>query len=259
MTADDLFKALQLPEATHVHQRVPKKMLAEHAAATPNDRRTIQDQVEEIVWLASLKPHLVGVSAYEDGERQYLEVAVLSLAVKATQGQPTRAARLVELLHRAVPYPVLLITTSQAGLGLSLAHLRASQNEPEKTVLDGELTTVMLPSGSVVAQGFLAAMALQHQPQTDLRALYQGWLDTLNALDIAHETGAFKPSLGREEAAKRHQALLQCRDLQAHLQQLRTLAQRECQMARQVALNQELRAGQAALQQLQQRLNGVPM
>lgn len=253
MTVGDLIQALGLPESTRVNQRVPKKLLAEHGAATAADKRQIQDGVDELLWLAALKPHLIGVPALEDDQRQYLELAVLSLTLKAG----TQPGRLVQLVHRAVPYPLLLITASDAGLCLSLAHLRTALNEADKTVLDGELLTVALP-GNAELKPFYAAMALARQPQTDLHALYQGWLDTVAALDIASETGTFQPSLTREQAADRHQALHECRELQAKLLQLRAQAEKEHQMARQVALNKELRTHQAALALLQQRLTGGP-
>ena len=37
MTIDELLQVLQLPESTRVQQRVPKKLLIEHGAATPQD------------------------------------------------------------------------------------------------------------------------------------------------------------------------------------------------------------------------------
>lgn len=253
MTVDDLIQALGLPESTRLNQRVPKKLLAEQDVATPADRRQIQDGVDEVIWLAALKPHLIGVPAYEDHDRQYLELAVLHLTLKPG----TKPGRLVELLHRAVPYPVLLFTSSDMGISISLAQLRRSQNEAEKTVLDGELLAVTLPTEpqGTALTGFCAAFSLAQQPQADLHALYQGWMDTVAALDIARETGRFQPSLSRAQAADRHQALQQCRELQARLQQLRGQAQKERQVARQVALNQELRTGRAQLLALQQRLN----
>lgn len=257
MTLDDLTGALGLPEATRVNQRVPKKLLAEQEVATATDRRQIQDGVDEVFWLAALKPHLIGVPAYEDAHRQYLELAVLRLSLKPG----TKPGRLVELLHRAVPYPVLLLTSSDAGIGLSLVHLRRSQNEADKTVLDGELMAVTLPaeaaSGTAVAgicADFCAAFALARQPQADLHALYQGWMDTVAALDIARETGRFHPSPTREQAAERHQALQQCRELQARLQQLRTQAQKERQLARQVALNSEIKQLASRIESMRQTL-----
>ncbi|VTU24984.1 hypothetical protein SRS16CHR_03568 [Variovorax sp. SRS16] len=251
MTVGKLIRALGLPESTRVDQRVPKKLLAEHGAATALDNRQIQDGVEEIRWLAALKPHLIGVPAFEDAQRQYVELAVLSLALKTG----AKLGRLVELLHRAVPYPTLLLTASDSGVSLSLAHLRASQNEADEMILDGDLMAVVVPADGG-GEAFLSALALARQPQSNLYALYQGWLDTVDALDIARETGRFQPSLTREHALARHAALQQCRQLQSKVEQLRTQAAKERQLARQVTLNQEIRAGQTELQDLQRVLAG---
>lgn len=236
MNNTDLIQALGLSDNTRINQRVAKKMLVEHVATTAADKRLIQDGVDEITWLAALKPHLIGIPAYEDEHRHYQELAVLSLDLKAG----TKPGRLVELLHRAVPYPVLLFTTSDSGLGISLAHLRKSQNEVDQMVIDGQLLNVMVPA-TVSWDAFVAAMGLVKQPHTDLYTLYQGWFDTVDALDIAHETGTFQPSMNRLEAAERHVALQQCRELQATLLKLRSQAQKERQVARQVALNVEIK------------------
>ncbi|GAB3759253.1 DUF4391 domain-containing protein [Ramlibacter monticola] len=251
MSADALIKALGLPDATRVDQRVPKKLLAEHGAATAADRRQVQDWVEEVQWLASLKPHLIGVPAFKDAQREYLEVAVLTLKLKPG----AKLGRLGELLHRAVPYPVLLLTSSDLGTSLSLAHIRASQNEADKTVLDGPVLSVLLPEAGR-GQDFYEAVALAKQPQSDLFALYQGWLDTASALDIAQETGCFQPSLTRERAVERHAALQGCRELKAQIAHLRSQAEKERQIARQVALNQEIHAAQSQLQALHRTLSG---
>ena len=267
MTVADLIQALGLPEPTRVNQRVPKKLLGEHGAATAGDKRQIQEGVDEITWLAALKPHVIGVPAFQDAQRQYPELAVLCMALKpsASDGTKPRSKpdRLAELVHRAVPYPVLLIITSDEGLSVSLAHLRGSQNDADKTVLDGEMLSVIVPTiahddgdAHVLDKAFRAALALAHQPQSDLYALYQGWMDTVDALNIARETGAFQPSLSRKQATVRHAALLQCRQLRDSMAQLRTLAEKERQLARQVALNHEIRTGQAQLQNLQRLLKG---
>lgn len=251
MSADALIHALGLPDATRVDQRVPKKLLAEHGAATAADKRQVQDGVDEVQWLASLKPHLIGVPAFKDAQREYLEVAVLSLKLKPG----TKPGRLAELLHRAVPYPTLLLTSSDLGVSLSLAHIRASQNEADKTVVDGPVLSVLLPDADS-GQAFYSAVALARQPQADLLALYQGWLDTASALDIAEETGRFQPSLTREQAAARHAALQDCRQLKAQITQLRSQADKEKQIARQVALNQEIHAAERQLRTLQRTLSG---
>ena len=49
-----------LPDA-RVDQRVPKKLLLEHGAPTAADKRQINDGIEELLWVAALKPTTIGV------------------------------------------------------------------------------------------------------------------------------------------------------------------------------------------------------
>ena len=176
MTSDEMLAALDLPASSRVDQRVPKKLLLEHGAPTAADKRLINEGVEAVLWLAALKSTTIGVPEYRDDVREYLEIAVLRLTLRAV----AKATRLVELVHRAVPYPLLLLTEQDEGPGLSAAHKRWSQGEAGKTVLEGD---VVAAEWDVEHDGeswpaFRNALALGKQPRTTLHALYQGWIDT---------------------------------------------------------------------------------
>jgi hypothetical protein len=266
--------ALALPASCRVDQRVPKKMLIDKGTATAADKRLLQDAIEEVQWLAALKPHTVGVPEYRDTEREYLEVAVLSVATRGAHAtvtapklpedakqdamaetlapslaKPVNAARLAELVHRAVPYPVLLLLATPQGLWLSMAHKRWAHNEAGKVVVDGEVLSLEAAGEPALLQTFMQSLALARQPQATLLALYQGWLDCLSALQAAHYTGRFKTTADPAHAAQRRTALRDCLRLDQEAARLRALAAREKQMAKQVDLNlalQRVQAEQAA-------------
>ena len=119
--------ALALPPDARVDQRVPKKLLLDQGVPTAADKRQIQDGIEEIHWIAALKPTNIGVPDYRDDVREYLEIAVLTVSFR----QAAKPARLIELIHRAIPYPVVLLSGQSEKVSLSLAHKRWSQGEPE--------------------------------------------------------------------------------------------------------------------------------
>ena len=99
--------ALALPSDAKVEQRIPKKLLVEQGAPTAADKRQIQDGIDELQWVAALKPTNIGVPVFRDADREYLEVAVLTAVFR----QNAKVARLTELIHRAIPYPVLLVSS----------------------------------------------------------------------------------------------------------------------------------------------------
>lgn len=243
MTADDIITALDLPAAARVERRVPKTLLLEHGAPTAADRRQVNAGIAHIQWVAALKPTTVGVAAYRDDAREYLEIAVIRVALR----EGARTQRLVELLHRAIPYPVLAVTEQRESVALSVAHKRWSQAEARKTVLDGEPVTVAAPHEHEPNAGaFAAALALGRQPQASLHALYQGWLDTLLTLQAARVSGVFRILPDADLRAARRDALAECARLDVEIARLRAAAKKEKQMARQVALNQELKRAEAA-------------
>jgi hypothetical protein len=150
LSAQTLIDALRLPESCRVDQRVPKKLLLENGAVTAADKRLITEAIEEIQWLAALKPNTIGVPDYRDTLREYLEIALLAVTLRGVV-KPASHSRLAELVHRAVPYPVLLLLIERQSLTLSLAHKRWAQNEAAKVVLDGSLISVTV-SASFCAQ-----------------------------------------------------------------------------------------------------------
>jgi len=238
MNRTDVLAALCLPAAARVDRRVPKTLLTEHGAPTAADKRRINEGIEQVQWVAALKPTTVGVAAYRDEAREYLEIAVLHLVLRGA----AKLTRLVELVHRAVPYPVVAIAEQGERIQLSLAHKRWSQSEAGKTVLDGDVAAVDPAAVDAPTRAaFLAALALPRQPRGTLFALYQGWMDTLLALHAARRTNAFTIPETAEARAARREALGECQRLEAEIARLRAAAAKEKQMARQVELNLELK------------------
>ena len=263
LSVQTLIDALRLPESCRVDQRVPKKLLLENGAPTAADKRLITEAIEEIQWVAALKPNTIGVPDYRDTLREYLEIAVLAVTVRGIV-KPASHSRLAELVHRAVPYPVLLLLIEGQSLTLSLAHKRWAQNEADKVVLDGSLISVTVsaslsevnaadsshPDPAAAAQAenaFIQSLSVTRQPQATLHALYQGWVDCVQALLAARLTGSYQTPTTPEQAAARRQALADCERLEAEVSRLRAQAAKEKQMARQVELNLTLKRVQAEL------------
>lgn len=249
VTSDQIIAALELPASCVVDQRVPKKMLIENVAPTSADKRLINDAIEEIQWFAALKPNTVGVVEYRDDEREYLEVAVLCITTRyapagegaRTVTKPVKITRLAELVHRAVPYPVLLLIAAPRELYLSLAHKRWAQNEGGKIVLDGDPATVSVTFDLTAEHPFIQALSMTRQPQANLFDLYQGWVDCLTAWQVSQYTGAFTKTDTPAQAAGRREALRICQRLEQESARLHAQAVKEKQMAKQVDLNLALK------------------
>lgn len=252
MNGEALLAALDLPASSRVDRRVPKTLLLENGARTAADKRYINDGVEELQWLAALKSTTIGVPEYRDGTREYLEVAVIGLMLRAS----AKAIRLVELVHRAIPYPVLLLFEHKQRPGISVVHKRWSQGEAGKTVLDGEVVTLEWDAARDGDRwlAFGEALALGRQPRNSLYALYQGWIDTLVAAQAARVTGIFAVAGDLARTAARRDAMREHARLESEIARLRAAAGKEKQMPRKVELNLELKRVEAAQVALREQL-----
>jgi hypothetical protein len=234
MRAAEVIAALALPENARVDQRVPKKLFLERGAPTAADKRALQDGIEEVQWIAALKPANIGVPTFRDEAREYSEIVVLAAILRPQ----ANTARLTELIHRAIPYPLLLVTDQASSTTISLAHKRASLAEAGVVVVDGAVVSAPLgsqPAGPETA--FLASLRLADQPKRDLKALYQGWIERLYALAAARLTGQFELATSDADAGERRTALGEHARLTRDIAGLRARAANESQISRRVELN----------------------
>jgi hypothetical protein len=247
-----VINALALPLGARVDQRVPKKLLLEQCVPTTADKRHIQDGVEELLWVAALKPTNIGVPSFRDEVREYLEIAVLTAALRAA-AKPTR---LIELIHRAIPYPLVLVSAHGDIVSLSLAHKRWSQGETGKVVIEEVRRSALFRPDSPTAEeaAFLASLAVSGLPGRDLFLLYQGWLDRMAALEAAQITGAF----ALPDSAGRGSALREGLDTHARIQReiavLRAQAEKEKQLNRCVELNLKIKRLETELIAVKEKL-----
>lgn len=251
-TLQPLLAALALPDEALVGQRIPKKMLLEQGAPTAADRRLVQDGIEEMTWVAALKPFIVGTPAYADAEREYAEIAVLSAELR----RGARRARLLELIHRAIPYPIVLAIEHEGMVALSLAPKRRSEAEADRVVVEEVHTTegVCVSEATPLGKAFLASLALAKQPHSHFHALYQGWIGCVAALAAARITGEYVRSTSPERTAIRRAALDELERIDKEVTRLRGRAVKEKQLNRQVELNLEIRRLEGRIQQLRAEL-----
>jgi hypothetical protein len=240
-----IFDALGLPPEARVDARVPKKLLVEQGAPTSADKRAIQDGIDELQWLAACKPTTIGVPSFADDTREYLEIAIVACAFRPG----AKGARLIELIHRAIPYPVLLVTTDEKGVALSAAHKRHAGREAGKVVIESLVSAQRIGEGATdqIERAFLNSLALVRQPLRDLCTLYERWLARIEALNAARLNGTFVESDDAAAIERRREALNAHARLTREITGLRAKATRETQMNRRVKLNLKIQRCEADL------------
>ena len=273
--APALVQALALPASAYVGQRIAKALLIEQIAnlpgTTPADKRVVNDLLAELHWLAALKPATCGLAVWQTGTHDYLEIAVLHAVLRHNSSKPskptlsssTQLTRLIELIHRTIPYPVVLIVSQPSALDgaisgtdggteqLSLAHKRLSLGTGSAMVLEHTATTQPITTKIIAACAritgatahFVHYLAFNRAPGlpplqfNDLHARYSDWLHAIEALAAAEHTGQFTVATCATHAAQRRSSLAAYDQLGQQLASLRAQASKESQLGQRAALN----------------------
>ncbi|MBB5235591.1 DUF4391 domain-containing protein [Deinococcus budaensis] len=258
MKPAEILDHLRLPDTALADQRIPKRLLLEHGTPTAADKRLIEAHVAGLHWNAVLRPDTVAIPAHSDAAHEYSEVHVLTLTTRDLTWPSAKAARLRELVHRAIPYPLLLLEAaledSAEQTGLSLAHKRRSQATAGEVVLEGEVLPVPL-SASPYLSACLPQLALDVRAFAHLRDLYRHWESAAVALLVAPVTGQYH--LDPDPTTLR--ARLHDHDrLTREMGTLRSAATREKALSRRAELNLKIQALTRERAQLEEQMLDWP-
>ena len=240
ITPADVRAALALPPMDAPARRLPKEVLAQHGAANAADRKLIDGAIERLDWWATLSPATIGVAAAVDEERPVPAIQLLALTARA---EPTQ--RLLTLIHRAIPVPIILATAlpGAAGVRISVAPLRRAERIADQMVVERLLVAPDLSAEDGAATAaFLASLALPGLPQTALAAVYGALIERVEALTVARVVGtAFQLLTDAQAVTARRDALARYKQAETEWLDARAAARREKRLAEQVVLGNQAR------------------
>ena len=201
----------------------------DHGKRSPSDKR-LPGAVEELRWEASIKPSNMAIPAYEDAEVSYEEIEVFAVTLR----DATEAERIAVVLHKVIPYPVVMCCGDQ----VSVVRKRRSQAQFERMVVTEQISA---PLPTVFQDAFLASLAISKRSSLHLQAVYEGWVACVVALQFAGRTGQFFVAGSPEalQAQRAEQARMDA--VQARIRALKSEARRERSLQRQAELNLEVK------------------
>lgn len=249
------FGYIALPDDCFLGRRIFKKMFYEHAHLRSKDKRRLQEEVEEIAWQYTLKPNTLPIRAYRDSTREYEEIHALQVQLRDSQ----HARRIAEIVHRTIPYPLLLVLETPGGDAetprhsgmMSLAPKRMSQASHDAIVAETFYETDWIDPDdpSSIQRAFLESLDVSQLPQTDFYTLYEAWIERVDALQCAQFSGQYRIETDAERQERRRRRLARCHELKGKIENLRTAIRKEHQFNRQMELNGEIKRLEAQLKE----------
>ncbi len=248
---DSVLKTLDIPPACAFDKRIPKNEFLKTKHLNATDKKTLRDDVEKIRLRGLFKPATVNIKAYQDSEREYLEVGIVHI----TLASPARAKRIAEFVHRAIEYPLVLIFTHNDQTAFSVADKRINQADKDKLRVASYWLTDWLDLQTPTApqKKFMDSFALKHLSFVNFYAFYEDMKTRVIALRAAEHTNDFTLGTPRQ-TTRRLENLNQIDDLERAIAEHRATLKTETRFNKQVDLNMKIQKHKDTIEHLQKQL-----
>jgi len=237
---EDFYQNLAVPEACALGKRLFKKQFYEHGQLGAADKKAFVEDIEGIDWSYTLKPSTINIPKLEDDTHEYLEVAVLKVALNAVE----RQARIAAVIQKAIPYQLLIIFVRGGSLAISAADKRINRADADKIVVEAVYDTGWIDTSAPSAgqDAFLADFRVTNFSFRNLFDFYQDAVVRIVALNCAAHSGKYEsPITNAKPKAVRLEALRQMDKLHQERSEIRNKLKKEKNLGTQVSLNTQIK------------------
>jgi len=243
---------LNIPEKCLIEKRVYKKLFFENTKMTVTDKKWFTKDIDTINWVYALKPNSTLIHAVKEDHYTYDEIAVLEVELE----QDDHSNRLADIIHRVIPYPLLIAFKGEDWVRLSVADKRYNLADNQAAKLEEFWVTNRLHEERLneVELAFLKQMSYDRQPRLNLKQFYKGWVEAFISYKTAKITGEFTMPNSPEGKQKQVQALNTYRNLEQEITDLRTELKKQEAFNEKVKLNVEIKELEKQLQKTAQQL-----
>lgn len=237
-----LHKALNLPTACWVNQKLPKTFFKRNFDLTLSERKLLDDFsiIQQMEIVASINVETANILAYLDDAVTYEEINIL--AIQTTNEQFERQKnKIVELVQKYIPNPLLILVYDNQQMILNVAEKRINNNDFTKRVIEKLYTTanLQLAVSDFKNQAFIESLAFEKANKLNLQNYYQHFIQCFIGLQTAQINGTF---VARPYQRSKEDALLldEIETIKETIFALENQAKKETQVSEMVNLNKKI-------------------
>ena len=214
METKDIIKWWKFPSATIINRNLPKTQIYPHMKNVA-DKQFLQDSVQSIYMLASLKTDNTHIAVYEDDKELYQEIQFLYVKIK-DKGDSTK---IYKMLAHLIPYPLVILTDGPDSFTiytgrfekLSTGFLKLVNVYPSPVYQDENLEEV------------LQQISLIDLPRQNLKTFYDGLRDEIATATAKSQYGEAVGNITGEEKDQLDALKKQIEDLRGQIKKERQL------------------------------------
>ncbi len=157
MLIEDL---ISVPNSAIINYIIPKEDIYKEAEMNQTDKNYFVRYIKQIRWLYKFNNDSLRIKPYEDDEKSYLEVQLISVKLKNEFQEynhntgnyhrfDARLDRIADILLRFIPYPILLCAEFKDEIKFYVSHISESKSDFDKITLDEIISTEWIDTNNL--------------------------------------------------------------------------------------------------------------
>ena len=260
MLIEDL---INVPNVAIVNNIIPKQDIFEATGMTKSDKDYFVRYVKQIRWLYKFDDASVRIKPYETEEKSYLEAELISIKLKKEFQEynhntgnfhrfDARLDRIVDILLRFIPYPILLCAEFNDEVKFYVSHISESKSDYDKITLDELIYTDWIDVNNL--DGFdeelIEKLQIDNLDKTDVFTFYDDMVTAIIQYNGSKEVGQ-EVTLSSEEIQK---IMDDIKVLERKIAEIRVAIRREDNFNKKMDYNIQIKELQMEIKLLQEEL-----
>lgn len=228
---------LQIPERALLNKRLTKAFFTKHFSLNASEKKFLANEIQQMEWLASIKPNNSNIKAVVNDEYSFeeIQVFVITLPDNTIESQGKRA---IQFVQKFIPYQALVVAEDSFEFIIGACDKRINQADSSKRTIEHHFLTGIISKlyKNDTVSAFYKAITFDALDKTDLQTAYKSYVNAIVQLQASGLTGEFKQR-SKTRSEEDMQLMQQIEHKENEISQLRNQIKKESQLNGQVKMN----------------------
>jgi hypothetical protein len=191
-----LFKdILKIPERSLSQIKITKSFFLKHFELSSAEKNVLNNEIQNMEWLANIKPATSNISAVVNGNYSFDEVQVMICTLKEL-GLNKYAEKCIQIFQKYIPYQILLIVEDEESYLINSCDKRINQNDVSKRTIEKHMSTPILSKlyKDELIERFFKELEFSILDKTNLETTYKSYIRAIVNYQTSLVAGRIVPS-----------------------------------------------------------------
>ena len=260
MLIEDL---INVPDSASINNIIPKETVYEVTDMNKSDKDYFVRYIKQIRWLYKFDNDSIRIKPYKKEEKSYLEAELIGVTLKNDFQEynhntgnyhrfDARLDRIVDILLRFIPYPILLCAEFKDEIKFYVSHISESKADKDKITLDDLISTEWIDTNNLddYDKELLNKLQIDALDKTNVYTFYDNIVTAIIQYNGSREVGQ-EVTLSSEEI---QEIMDEIKVLERKIADLKVKIRRSDNFSEEVELNIKIKELQMEIELFQEKM-----